>query len=62
MKRFIFTFFILLLISTVHAQITFQKIKYSPDIFYEFIIKDNKVEKYIMTQPELKVTRELIRQ
>ncbi|MBC8045443.1 MAG: beta-lactamase family protein, partial [Fimbriimonadaceae bacterium] len=32
----------------------FQMMKYSPDIFYEFIIKDNKVEKYIMTQPELK--------
>jgi CubicO group peptidase (beta-lactamase class C family) len=40
----------------------FQMMKYSPDIFYEFIIKDNKVEKYIMTQPELKVVRELIRQ
>ncbi len=40
----------------------FQMMKYSPDIFYEFIIKDDKVEKYIMTQPELKITRELIRQ
>jgi CubicO group peptidase (beta-lactamase class C family) len=40
----------------------FQMMKYSPDIFYDFIIKDNKVEKYIMTQPELKVERELIRQ
>jgi len=39
----------------------FQMMKYSPDIFYEFIIKDNKVEKYIMTQPEMKVVRELIR-
>ena len=26
------------------------------------VIKDNKVEKYIMTQPETKVVRELIRQ
>jgi len=40
----------------------FQMMKYSPDVFYDFIIKDNKIEKYIMTQPELKVVRELIRQ
>jgi len=40
----------------------FQMMKNSPDVFYEFILKDNKVEKYIMTQPETKVVRELIRQ
>ncbi len=40
----------------------FQMMKYSPDIFYEFIITDNKVVKYIMTQPELKIIRELIKQ
>jgi CubicO group peptidase (beta-lactamase class C family) len=39
----------------------FQMMKVEPDVFYEFIIKDNKVEKYIMTQPEEKVVRELIR-
>jgi CubicO group peptidase (beta-lactamase class C family) len=33
-----------------------------PDIFIEFIVKDNKVEKYIVTQPELKVVKELIKQ
>ena len=40
----------------------FQMMNNSPDVFYEFILKDNKVEKYIMTQPETKVVRELIRQ
>jgi CubicO group peptidase (beta-lactamase class C family) len=40
----------------------FQILKYSPDVFYEFIIKDNKVEKLIMTQPEMKVVRESIKQ
>ena len=40
----------------------FQMMGVEPDVFYEFIIKDNKVEKYIMTQPEEKVIRELIRQ
>lgn len=39
----------------------FQMMEYNPDIFYEFILKENKVEKYIMTQPELKIERELIR-
>jgi CubicO group peptidase (beta-lactamase class C family) len=39
----------------------FQMMKVEPDVFYEFTIKDNKVEKYIMTQPEEKVVRELIR-
>lgn len=33
-----------------------------PDIFFEFIIKDGKVEKYILTQPERKVVREGIKQ
>jgi CubicO group peptidase (beta-lactamase class C family) len=33
-----------------------------PDIFIEFIVKDNKVEKYIVTQPERKVIKELIKQ
>jgi hypothetical protein len=33
-----------------------------PDIFYEFIIKDNKVIKCIKTQPEFKVVKELIKQ
>jgi hypothetical protein len=35
--------------------------RFSPDVFYEFIVNDNKVEKYIATQPETKVVRELIR-
>ncbi|HRE74582.1 MAG TPA: serine hydrolase domain-containing protein [Flavobacteriales bacterium] len=35
---------------------------YYPEIFYEFILKGNKVEKLLMTQPELKFSRELIRQ
>lgn len=39
----------------------FQLAEAEPDVFYEFIIKNNKVEKYIMTQPEEKVERELIR-
>ena len=39
----------------------FHMMEFSPDIFYDFIMKDGKVEKYIMTQPELHVTRELIR-
>jgi CubicO group peptidase (beta-lactamase class C family) len=39
----------------------FQMLGYNPDIFYEFILKDNIVEKYIMTQPELKIIRELIK-
>ena len=40
----------------------FQLMRNSPDVFYEFIIKDNPVEKYIMTKPETKVHKELIRQ
>jgi CubicO group peptidase (beta-lactamase class C family) len=40
----------------------FQMMGFEPDVFYEFIIKDNKVEKYIVTQPEMKVVRESIRQ
>ena len=32
---------------------------YEPDVFYEFFIEDNKVKKYIMSQPEMKVVREL---
>lgn len=40
----------------------FQMMGIEPDVFYEFISKDNKVEKYIMTQPETKVVRESIRQ
>ncbi len=40
----------------------FQLMRNSPDVFYEFIIKDNTVEKYILTQPETKVHKELIRQ
>ncbi|HMJ48391.1 MAG TPA: serine hydrolase domain-containing protein [Ferruginibacter sp.] len=39
----------------------FQMMRVEPDVFYQFIIKDNKVEKYIMTQPEMKVVRELTR-
>jgi CubicO group peptidase (beta-lactamase class C family) len=39
----------------------FQMMGVEPDVFYEFIIKDNKVEKYIMSQPEMKVVRELNR-
>jgi len=38
----------------------FQMMRVEPDVFYEFAIKDNKVEKYIMTQPEMKVERELM--
>lgn len=34
---------------------------FSPDVFYEFIVKDDKVEKYIMTQPEEKIERVLTR-
>ena len=40
----------------------FQLMRNSPDVFYEFSIKDNTVEKYILTQPETKVHKELIRQ
>ena len=40
----------------------FQMMNYSPDVFYEFIINNNKVEKFIMTQPEMKIVRESIRQ
>ena len=40
----------------------FQMMGLEPDVFYEFVITDNKVEKYIMTQPEMKVVKELIRQ
>ena len=39
----------------------FQLTEVEPDVFYEFIIKNNKVEKYIMTQPEEKVERELVK-
>ena len=34
----------------------FQMLGFSPDVFYEFIISENKVIKCIMTQPELKNT------
>lgn len=40
----------------------FQIMEVEPDVFYEFIAKGNKVEKCIITQPETKVVRELIRQ
>lgn len=40
----------------------FKMMNVEPEVLYEFFITDNKVEKYIMTQPELKVVRELIRQ
>jgi len=40
----------------------FHRTEVNPDIFYEFIIKDNKVEKYIITVPETKYVGELIRQ
>jgi CubicO group peptidase (beta-lactamase class C family) len=39
----------------------FQIMRVEPDSFYDFIIKDDKVEKFIITQPEMKVVRELIR-
>ena len=39
----------------------FQLAEAEPDVFYEFIIKNYKVEKYRMTQPETKVERELIK-
>lgn len=34
---------------------------FSPDVYYEFIIENGKVEKYIMTQPELKNTKEALK-
>lgn len=40
----------------------FQMMQVEPDAFYEFVIKDNKVEKYILTQPEMEVVKELMRQ
>lgn len=33
-----------------------------PDIFYEFVFKDNKVEKFIITQPEFKSSTEGFKQ
>ena len=39
----------------------FQIMRVEPDSFYDFIIKDDKIEKFIITQPEMKVVRELIR-
>lgn len=39
----------------------FQMIGFSPEVYYDFIVKDNEVEKYIMTQPEHKVERVLMR-
>ena len=39
----------------------FQLTEVEPDVFYEFIIKNNMVEKYIMTQPETNVVRELMK-
>jgi hypothetical protein len=35
--------------------------RFSPDVFYYFITKDNEVEKYIVTQPEMRVEKELIK-
>jgi CubicO group peptidase (beta-lactamase class C family) len=39
----------------------FQMMRVQPDVFFEFTVKDNKVQKYKITQPETKVERELIR-
>lgn len=39
----------------------FQMMQVSPDVFYDFTVQDGKVVKYVMTQPETKVERELIR-
>lgn len=39
----------------------FQMIGFDPDVFYEFVLNENKVEKIISTQPETKTTFELIR-
>ena len=39
----------------------FQLAGFSPDVFYEFISKGNAIEKYIMTQPEEKIQKELIK-
>lgn len=39
----------------------FQVMRYNPDVFYEFVLKDNVVEKYIVTQPEERVINELIK-
>jgi CubicO group peptidase (beta-lactamase class C family) len=43
------------------AKNKFQLVGFSPDVFYEFISKGNAVEKYIMTQPEEKIQKELIK-
>lgn len=40
----------------------FHLMGYNPDVFYEFILENNTVKKYIMTQPETGVVKELIRQ
>lgn len=39
----------------------FQMMQVSPDVFYDFTLQDGKGVKYVMTQPETKVERELIR-
>ncbi len=39
----------------------FQLAENEPDAFYEFIVKDNKVLKYLLTQPETKVNKELVK-
>lgn len=36
----------------------YQMMNVSPDVFYEFVVSDNKVVKYIITQPETKVVKE----
>ena len=39
----------------------FQLTENEPDVFYEFIIKDGKVIKYLLTQPEMKVIKEAVK-
>lgn len=40
----------------------FQAMNAFPDVFYEFVIKDKKVEKYVLTQPERRLIIEYIRE
>ena len=39
----------------------FQLTENEPDVFYEFTIKDGKVIKYLLTQPEMKVKKEAVK-
>jgi len=39
----------------------FQLTENEPDVFYEFTIKDGKVIRYLLTQPEMKVKKEAVK-